>query len=112
MVACINNTEAEKLHTRFGKFILGVHRKSANFAAMSELGAYPFYIDIIKTILKYWYRHENLDQCSLLHDALECPKPTEGCNHSWYKSLKKISEILNIPLTSAAAMKRSSLTKT
>ncbi|MEW8547928.1 MAG: hypothetical protein AB2693_30855, partial [Candidatus Thiodiazotropha sp.] len=65
-----NNTEAEKLHIKFGKFILGVHRKSVNFAVMSELGRYPFYIDIIKSMLKYWYRLENLDQHSLLHDAL------------------------------------------
>ena len=32
------STEAEKLHIKFGTFILGVHRKSANFAVMSELG--------------------------------------------------------------------------
>ena len=67
-----SNTEAEKLHIKFSIFILGVHRKSANFAVMSELGRYPFYIDIIKDMLKYWYRLENLDQHSLLYDALEC----------------------------------------
>ena len=32
-----NNIEPEKRHTKIGKFILGVHRKSANFAVVSEL---------------------------------------------------------------------------
>ena len=105
------NTEAEKLLIKFGKLILGVNRKSANFAVLSELGRYPFYLDIIKTVLKYWYHLENLDQCSLLHDALECSKNTEGCYNSWFNSLKKDYWILNVPLTSAAIMKGSTFTK-
>ena len=73
-----NNIEPEKLHIKFGKFILGVHRKSANFTVMSELGRYQLYLDIIKAMLKYWHRLENLDRNSLLYDALECSKTMEG----------------------------------
>ena len=60
------------MHIKFAKFILGVNRKSTNFAVMSELGRFPFYLDNIKNVLKYWHRLENVDQNSLLFDALEC----------------------------------------
>ena len=78
---------------------------------MSELGRYPFYLDIIKAMLKYWRRLENLDRNSLLYDALECSKSMEGCNNSWYNSIKQFSELLNIPLTSSVGMKQSSFIK-
>jgi hypothetical protein len=38
-------SESDKLHLKFCKFIFGVHKKSSDFAAMSELGRFPF--DII-----------------------------------------------------------------
>ena len=49
---------------------------------MSELGRYPFYLDIVKAMLKYWYCLENLDGNILLNDALECSKAIDGCNKS------------------------------
>ena len=49
-----------------------INRKSTDFAVMSELGRFPFHLDIIKNVLKYWHRLENVDQNSLLFDALEC----------------------------------------
>ena len=72
----------------------------ANFAVMSELGRYPFYLDISKAMLKYWHRLENLDRNSLLYDALECSRNMEECYNSWYNSIKQFSELLNIPFTS------------
>ena len=36
----------EKLHIKFCKSILGVNRKSTNFAVLSELGRFPFYYNI------------------------------------------------------------------
>jgi hypothetical protein len=42
----------EKLYIKFSKSILGVHKKSSNFAVLGELGRYPLYITIINTILK------------------------------------------------------------
>ena len=85
----LKSTEAEKVHIKFGKFILGIHRKSANFAVMSDIGRYPFYLDIGKAMFKYWHCLKNLDESSLLHDALGCSKAIAGCNNSWYKSLQK-----------------------
>ena len=50
----------EKLHSRFCKFILGLPKRATNFAALSELGRFPLHFDIIKSILNYWHRLENL----------------------------------------------------
>ncbi|XP_071132876.1 uncharacterized protein [Mytilus edulis] len=50
----------EKLHIKFCKFILGVHKKTTNAAVLSELGRFPIYFNIIKGMLLYWYRLENL----------------------------------------------------
>ena len=74
---------------------------------MSELGIFPFYLDIIKNVLKYWHRLENVDQNSLLFDALECSKDTNSASNSWYNTVKHISDVLDIPLSSSAVMKQS-----
>ena len=66
------NNDPDKLHMKFSKFTLGVHKKSSNFAVMSELGRYPYYIDIIKAMFKFWYRIEHLHSNTLLHNALQC----------------------------------------
>ena len=55
-----SNLICEKLHTKFCKFILGVHKKPTNFAVLSELGRFPLYYDIIKSIFHYWNRLEYL----------------------------------------------------
>ena len=70
------NIEPEKMHIKFAKFILGVNYKNTNFVVMSELGRLPFYLDILKNVLQYWHRLENVDQNLLLFDELECSKDT------------------------------------
>jgi hypothetical protein len=66
--------------------ILGLNRKSVNHASLSELGRYPLHYDIIKTILKYCYRLENLStEFPLLQDAFLCSKKLHSMNKtSWY----------------------------
>jgi hypothetical protein len=51
----------EKLRIKFGKFILGVHRKTTNQAVLSQIGRFPIYFGIIKSMLNYWQRLEYLD---------------------------------------------------
>jgi hypothetical protein len=48
-----SDTISKKLHTRLCKFLLVVHRKSTNFAVLSELGRFPLHFDIVKSIIKY-----------------------------------------------------------
>lgn len=50
-----SNTTCEKLHTKECKFLLGVHKKSTNFAVLSELGRFPLHFDIVKSIVRYMY---------------------------------------------------------
>jgi hypothetical protein len=67
---CYKYFQGETLHLKFCKSILGLNRKSVNHASLSELGRYPLYYDIVKTILKYCYRLENLStEFPLLQDA-------------------------------------------
>jgi hypothetical protein len=66
------NLEIEKLHIKFSKYILGVNKRATNFATLSELGRFPLHFDIIKSMIRYWYRLENLDSSfTLLKDAYE-----------------------------------------
>ena len=65
----------EKLHLKFCKFLLGVHKKSTNLAIQSELGRFPLHFDILKQILRFWHRLENLDSSfPLLKAAYKCTK--------------------------------------
>jgi hypothetical protein len=79
------------MHIKFCKSLIGIHRISTNFAVLSELGRFPIHFDILKAMLSYWHRLENLDpDCSsLLKNAfveskylfhMKCP--------SWCSSLQ------------------------
>ena len=94
-----SNLIGEKLHTKFCKFILGVHRKPTNFAVLSELGRFPLYYDIIKSIFHYWNRLEYLEKFPLLQNAYEQSKQIYNQNKSsWYGSLQRILQ--NFPTIS------------
>ena len=86
----------EKIHLKFCKFILGVHKRTTNIAVLSELGRFPLYFNIIKCMLLYWYRLENLGK--------EYPLSKEAYNETkllylstkptWYESINIIVNIL------------------
>jgi hypothetical protein len=75
--------------------ILGVHKRTTNIAVLSELGRFPLYFSIIKDMLLYWYRLENLGkEFPLLKEAYNETKllylskiPT------WYESINIIVNI-------------------
>ena len=92
------NLPCEKLHLKFSKCILGVHKKSVNFAVLSELGRFPLYYDIIKSIIRYWYRLENLSSdFLLLKDAYICSKNlASGNRFSWCTFVEKLLKYLAI----------------
>ena len=81
---------AEKLHLKFCKYILGVHSKATNTAVLSELGRFPMHFNIIKAMLKYFYRLESSrESFPLLHDAfIESRTLSEANKPSWYASVK------------------------
>jgi hypothetical protein len=90
----------EKMHIKICKSLLGIHRTSTNVAVLSELGRFPIHFDILKAMLSYWHRLENLDpDCSgLLKNAFveskylfhkKCP--------SWYRTLQAmVSDIQGV----------------
>ena len=91
-----SNSICEKLHNKFCKYILGVHKKTTNFAVLSELGRFPLHFDIAKNIVSYWLRLENLESFPLLQDAYEHSQILHSQNRcSWYGSLQQI--LKNIP---------------
>ena len=88
---------SEKLHIHFCKYILGVHKRSSNFAVFSELGRYPLQISILLSTLSYWHRLKNTNT-ELLSDAFACSKTLhENGFHSWFSSLRSIFSLLDIP---------------
>ncbi len=92
------NVQCEKLHIKFSKFILGVHKKSVNFAVLSELGRFPLYYDIVKSIIRYWYRLENLSpEFMLLKDAYMCSKKLHNeKRYTWYTFVEKLLQFLDL----------------
>ena len=49
---------AEKLHHKFCKYILGVHSKTSNAAVLTELDRFLIYFNIVKALVKYYYRQK------------------------------------------------------
>ena len=87
---------SEKLHIHFCKYILGVHKRSSNFAVFSELGRYPLQINILLSTLSYWHRHENTNT-ELLSDAFACSQTLHKNGfHSWFSSINNILSMLGI----------------
>ena len=46
----------EKLNVKFCKYLLGVNIKASNLAVRGEHGRYPFLIDVVFSMVKYWVR--------------------------------------------------------
>ncbi|XP_056020221.1 uncharacterized protein LOC130054426 [Ostrea edulis] len=87
----------EKLHHKYSKCILGVHKKSTNFAVLSDLGRFPLHHDILKSIICYWYRLENQNEFKLLKDAYLCSKSLYlNSKLSWYSLVEKALEYIKI----------------
>jgi hypothetical protein len=88
------NFKCELLHTKFCRFILGVHKKSTNFGLLSELGRFPIYYDIFKSMLNYCHQLETLDSTfPILQDAYITSKTLfESKTISWYGSIHTILE--------------------
>ena len=90
--------EPDKLHLKISKFILGVNKKSCNFAILSELGRFPIYITLIKSIINYYFRIVNMPQDSLLYKALNISTDLDhNGQNSCFSSVRHLCTILNLP---------------
>ena len=50
------NSNFEKMHLKWCKYVLGVHSKSTNIAVLAELGRYPLTSEVILNLVKFWHR--------------------------------------------------------
>lgn len=49
-----DKTPIEKVHLKFCRYLLGVHRKSVNAAVRAELGRRPLLLELLSHSAKYW----------------------------------------------------------
>ena len=67
----------EKIHNRFCKYLLGVHKKASNFASKCELGRLPIIIFLNSLTFKYYSRLKELPSTTstrLVKEAFEVDK--------------------------------------
>lgn len=80
------------MHIKYCKAILGVHRKSTNFAVLFELGRNPLYHKIIKALLYFWFRLGTLNP--FLSYSTKRTRSQKSFllynNPSWFASIYKV----------------------
>jgi hypothetical protein len=92
-----NNLKCETLHINYCKSILGVQKKSSNFAVLCELGRFPLYYHFIKAMINYWFRLETLQNPSfiLLKETYLVSKNVYLQNKpSWFTSIQAMLDQL------------------
>jgi hypothetical protein len=62
---------AEKLHTKFCRYLLGVHRKSTSNAVRAELGRRPLLTLLLPHATKYWLQICKTPSIKLVRDAYQ-----------------------------------------
>ena len=91
------NLHGEKLHTKFCKYVLGVHSKASNIACVGELGRFPSYIDICNNILKYYCYASHKPNDSLIGQALLTSKALyQSGVKSWFGGVDTILKELDL----------------
>ena len=75
----------EKIHNRFCKYLLGVHKKASNFASKCELGRLPIIIFINSLTFKYYSRLKEFPSTRLVKETFEVDKGLFNSGQkSWY----------------------------
>lgn len=93
-----------------------MHKKATNFGVLSELGRTSMHYDIIKNMVNYWHRLENLDSSSnfilLKHAFINSQKIFNERKPSWYGSiqylLRSIDKINEFKFSSTQTFKNNS----
>jgi hypothetical protein len=85
----------EKLHSKFCKQTLFVHKRSCNYAVRLELGRLPLFINIICRVLKYYINIVNRTEKSPVKIALVLHK---NMDNSWYSFIKHVVEYTGFTL--------------
>ena len=88
------------IHNRFCKYLLGVHKKSSNFASRCELGRLPILSFIASLTYKYYSRLEKLPSTRLVKEVFDVDRGLylEG-KKSWSSFIYKSTENMKIDIS-------------
>ena len=91
----------EKLHVKFCKRVLGVHRKASNNACRGELGRYPLMVDICTSVIKFYQRLICKETCNTILDAAFDSSKSLKCDalYGFVQKLLQITEFTNSDVT-------------
>ncbi len=93
-ILCHCELPGEKILLKFCRYLLGVHRHTANDATHGELGQFPLLITILPLATKYWLNVCNSDVDSLVRKAyLSC---CTAQSENWTAHLKQMLQIFNL----------------
>lgn len=89
----------EKCHMKYLRFVLGVNKHATIIGLYGETGRFPLYVSNISMFIKYWHRLAQFSNSEgLLYNAFNYNKESES---SWWKSVKKLSNMANIDINQA-----------
>ena len=91
--------ECEKLNIKFGKYILGVNKKTTNLAVLAKLGKFSIYISIVTSICMDWHRVQNKPSNLLKAAYEECKNMYDDHLVSWFSTIMALANKLQIDLS-------------
>ena len=93
----LDNLPFEKIHNRFCKYLLGVHKKASNFASRLEFGREPIFNFICSQSFKYYSHLSQLPDVRLLKEAFELDKTLfQDGYKSWYSRVHNFMQKFSI----------------
>ena len=102
----LGNLPPENFQIKFCKAILGVHSKACNTAVMGEVGRFPMFLYIIKSMMRYYQHIEDVkDDRPLLAAALE----TDRClpsGKSWFGAMETILKLFGVKFDPSVGIDR------
>ena len=95
-----DNLPFEKIHNRYCKYLLGVHKKASNFASRCELGRFPILNFITCLTFKYYQRLIKLPSNRLVKEAYEVDRGlfNDG-QKSWYSFIYNTSKKMKVNIS-------------
>ena len=91
----ITKSPIEKLHIQFIKMMLGVNKRTSNWATMSEVGRYPTVFKIFVSIIKFLEHMQN-SPSGILQAALKTNSELGGVSGTWSMRVKRLLEFCNL----------------
>ena len=93
---CAIKSEAQKVHVKFCKTILGLKRNCPTLAVLGELGEFPVTIYMLATMVKFWHRIATLGDNQLIHLAYNEVRRLPEDKNDWLNSVKFILKLIDM----------------